>query len=283
MKILIFGANGLLGLELNRVLSEASHEIIPFSLSEVDIRSELVARSILEAEDFELLIFAKGYEDIYAAEDNEKVAHEINETGARNLAEICRDKGAAMMYISTAYVFDGEQESPYLPTDKPNPINAYGRSKLAGEIAIQETINNFYVIRTSKIFGEMKQNFVDDLIDKARTGQDFKAFKDLKYTPTWTYTIAKTIEKIISSTRLKINYGVYHCTNSGSCSDYEFISDVVRLMQLGNRIQAVRLSDARHKVNLPRYCVLDSSQAPGIRIHWHDALQNYLRSSGYIN
>jgi dTDP-4-dehydrorhamnose reductase len=283
MKTLIFGENGLLGLELSKMLKEASHEILAYNLSDVDIRSELVAKSIIMEDDFDLLIYAKGYEDIYAAEENEKIAREINALGAKNLAEICKDKGVPMIYISTPYVFDGNKTVPYTPEDEPNPLNAYGRSKLEGENVIRETLDNHYIIRTGKLFGVMKPNFVDDIVTKAKQGQSFKAFRDMRYTPTWTFTLAKTIERLIDTTKLKINYGIYHCTNSGSCSDYDFILEVISTLKLSNKINMLKLSEVRQKVKLPENCVLDSSKAPGIRIHWDDALHNYLKLKGYTD
>lgn len=282
MKILLFGTNGLLGLELSKVLESASHQILYCDLTDVNIRNELMVNHYLGESEFDLLIYAKGYEDVFAAEENEELAYDINAVGALNLAKLCQKKNIPLMYVSTSYVFDGMKDTPYAPGDPTNPINAYGKSKLAAENNIRETINNHYIIRTNKLFGVYKPNFIDEIIDKAKLGQDFKAITDIKYTPTWTFTVSKTIEKLIDTTKLKVGYGIYHCTNSGYCSDYDFIADLVRFLNVHNKVFPIKYDSLKHKVNLPKNSTLDCSKSPGIRIHWLDAFQNYLKLRGYI-
>ncbi|MEW5820354.1 MAG: NAD(P)-dependent oxidoreductase [Cyanobacteriota bacterium] len=282
MKILIYGANGGLGLQLHKILSQSSFTIIPYNFTDLDIRREEVVLNSLKNKDFNLIIFSKGYEDIYNAEENQQTAYDINTTGALNLAKICKEKDVPLIYLSTDYVFDGKKNTPYSPEDETNPLNTLGKSKLAGEKAIQEILDKYYIIRTSKLFGEMRTNFIDELIEKARTGQDFKAFNDVKYTPTWTFTLSKTIDKLISTTKLKINYGIYHCTNSGSCTDFDLIAEVLHSLKLYNKLFPVKYAETDYKPEIPLYSVLDCSKSPGIRIDWRDAFHNYLKNKGLI-
>ena len=128
----------------------------------------------------------------------------------------------------------------------------------------------------------MKENFIDQIIEKIQTGQDIKAFDDLKYTPTWTFTLAKSIDKIITTTNLMINYGVYHCTNSGACSDYKLIADLIHALNLHNRIYPIKYVENKQSQELPLNSVLNCSNTPGIIIHWVDALNNYLTKKGHI-
>ena len=174
MKIVIVGANGGLGLELTEMLRQASCEIIPFTLKDLDIRSENAIKNSFSTVNMDLIIYSKGFEDVYKAEENEQLAYDVNATGALNLAKFCKSINIPLMYLSTAFVFDGTKDSPYKPDDTPNPINIFGKTKLAGEDAIRETLDKHYIIRSSKLFGLKKFNFVDDLIEKAKSGQDFK-------------------------------------------------------------------------------------------------------------
>lgn len=282
MKVLIFGASGGLGLELDKILKEASHEVLNYNLSDLDIRSETFVQGFLEPINLDLIIYAKGYEDLYKAEENTQLAYDVNAQGAKNLALVCKEKNIPIIYISTDYVFDGTKTMPYIPNDKPNPLNVYGKTKLEAEHNIIETTDKHYIIRTSKLFGTMKNNFIDDLIEKAKTGQDFKAYTDIKYTPTWTFTLAKMIDKLITSSHLKINFGLYHCTNSGFCSDFDLIAEVLHSLGLYNRIYPIKYEDTRHMPEIPVYTVLNCTNTPGIRIDWRDAFHNYLKLKGLV-
>lgn len=282
MKIMVFGTNNGIGLELTKILSDSGHQIITYNFADVDIRSAEIVNNTLKTVDMDLIIYLSGYEKINEAEKEAQLAHDINVTGALNLTNVCKEKNIPIMYLSTTYVFDGKSDIPYLTTDEPNPINEYGKSKFAAEKIITETYDKHYIIRTNKSFGLMKENFIDQIIEKIKTGQDIKAFDDLKYTPTWTFTLAKSIDKIITTTNLMINYGVYHCTNTGACSDFNLIADLIHYLNLHNRIYPIKYTETTHTPELPLNSILDCSNTPGIIIHWGDALRNYLMKKGHI-
>ncbi|MGD9580468.1 MAG: NAD(P)-dependent oxidoreductase [Vampirovibrionia bacterium] len=282
MKIMLFGTNTGIGLELTSMLGESGHQILAYNFSDMDIRKEETVNSILKTVNMDLIIYLSGYEKINEAEKESQLAYDINATGALNLSKVCKEKNIPLMYLSTSYVFDGTKPTPYDTKDAINPLSEYGKSKAEAEKAILETIDKHYIIRTNKMFGVMKENFIDQIIEKVKTGQDIKAFDDLKYTPTWTFTLAKSIDRIITSTNLKINYGLYHCTNSGVCSDFNLIADIMHSLNLYNKIYPVKYAETQQQPALPLNSVLNCSNTPGIIIHWIDALHNYLMKKGYI-
>lgn len=277
MNISIVQSNGLLALEIKDVLEKAGHIITNISIDELNISDELLTIEYFNNKQLDLILFAEGFENVEEAEGNKEEAFAINSSGALVLAKICKQKSIPLLYIGTDLIFDGAQDTSYLPDSETNPLNIYGKSKLLGEKHITNTLDKYYIIRTGKLFGNKHSNFVDEIIKRAKAKEDFNAADDYIFTPTWTFTVAKTIEKLIDTTKLKINYGTYHCTNSGHCSEFKLIADILHNLSLYNRVYPIKLEETNLSVRVPKYRVLNCSNTPGIRIHWMDALNEYLK------
>jgi len=165
--------------------------------------------------------------DVDGCEQNPEKAHRVNALGTETIALACRKCGAFLYYISTDFVFDGEKESAYVEKDLPNPVNIYGKSKFDGEKFVQSLLKDFIIVRSSWLFGKGGRNFVDTLLNKAKSERRIKVVDDQFGSPTYTRDLGRAINRLIGSTeRLS---GIYHITNSGSCSWHEFAKEILKV------------------------------------------------------
>jgi dTDP-4-dehydrorhamnose reductase len=257
-KILILGANGMLGHALRKVFPGAllrGHEL--------DITDEEAVYACISDLAPEVVINAAGYTDVDGCEDHVGIASAVNGEGPGYIARACRDAGAVLVHYSTDYVFDGSRQA-YVESDPPNPINAYGRSKLLGEQRIIQGMENYRIIRTSWLFGEHGKNFVDTLRDLSTRMDQVKVVHDQFGKPTYTVDLAeKTADLILCDP------GIYHITNDGSCSWFEFAEAFI-----GNAVPCSSAEFPRKAVR-PKYSVLNTTKTTPLR-HWREALNDYL-------
>ena len=217
MRILVTGAGGQLGLELQKLLPAEGHDVVATTRAELDIADSGAVGRALEEHGPDLVVNAAAYTDVDGCETETDLAYAANALGPRNLAQHCRRSGCELLHVSTNYVFGGEKQGPYEPFDLPNPISAYGLTKLAGEDYVRQLCDRWYVVRTAGVYGE-GHNFVRTML---RVGgeRDTLQVKDDEYiSPTHARDLAGGILQTIRSGL----YGVYHVTNAGSCSWYEF-------------------------------------------------------------
>lgn len=234
-KILITGASGMLGTDLCPVLKEE------YSIIKTDVRSQKsdvrnldvtspdVFRKI-EKESPDLTIHLASYTDVDECESNYNKAYLVNGLGTRNVALACQKLDIPLLYISTDYVFDGDKKEPYFEFDKPNPLSVYGKSKYMGEEYVKILLRKFYIVRISWLYGKNGKNFVDTIIKLAKESSaglyaPLKVVDDQIGSPTYTKDIAEAIKVLISTDY----FGVYHITNSGYCSWYEFAKVILTL------------------------------------------------------
>lgn len=216
--IVVVGASGMLGQELTRHLKAKGYDVFPTTsetLSLLLTQDEMKLR--LEAFQPEVVIQCAAFTHVDNAEREPELAMAVNKDGTQKLGLAAQSLGAVFAYISTDYVFDGLKPEPYLPTDRPNPVNTYGLSKFYGELLVGEQLDEYYIIRTSWLFGIHRNNFVQWILDQARQGGEVKAATDWIGTPTWTGNLAVDIEKIIMSGE----FGIHHAADSGPISRYE--------------------------------------------------------------
>ena len=225
MRIAITGARGQLGKALQEVLR--AEEIIPLNRPDYDVTKPQVIPAIAELSP-EVVIHTAAMTDVDGCARDPDRAYLVNALGTQNVALACQRCSAAMVYVSTNEVFDGAKGEPYLEFDRPNPINAYGRSKLAGELFVQTLLDRFYIVRTSWLYARGGQNFVTKIIRAADEWGRLRVVTDEVGSPTYAPDLAQAIAKLIRTG----HYGVYHLTNEGACSRYDF---AVRILELSGR------------------------------------------------
>ena len=280
--IIIIGAKGRLGAPLAREYQRA-FSVKAFPRSQLDLGKLDQVRSTLSETEFDLLINCAALTNVDYCESNRDEAFLINAGAPRLLAEICRQKSAALIHISTDYVFDGRQDSPYTEEDTPRPLSVYAESKLAGEEETLRVSQNNLVIRLSWVFGPDKPSFIDQIIQRARENETVTAVADKFSSPTYTIDVASWL-------RLAINEnanGILHLANSGGCSWQEWAQyalDVCRSLGIplkAERIGAVSLADMKNFVaQRPVNTVLSTAKfaaLTGVKPrHWRDAVAEYI-------
>jgi len=269
----------MLGTDVCQVF-RARREVFGFDVDDFDIADWRETHQRLRNETPDLIVHCAGYTDVDGAETHEEKAFAVNATGTRNVALVCQKLHIPMVYISTDYVFDGSRNTPYHEHDVANPLNVYGKSKLAGEEHVKNLLTRFYIVRTAWLYGRNGENFVYKVLKQAsqNSTQKLRVVDDQIGNPTYTTDLARALDILINSER----FGIYHVTNNGFCSWYEFAKKI--LEQRGVQMSVVPVdSDSLHqKARRPRFSALENfswQKAFGEPLrHWEDALKDFLRS-----
>jgi dTDP-4-dehydrorhamnose reductase len=260
VKVMILGADGMLGHDLREVFSDA----ICFTHNELDITNRQLVIDAITENSPDIVINAAAYTKVDQAEDEFELAFEVNGYASGYIAEGCSRAGAKLIHYSTDYVFDGTKPE-YIESDKTNPINAYGRSKLLGEQQIAKNTDNYMIIRTSWLFGKYGRNFVDTMLRLSPQMEKVRVVNDQFGRPTYTTDLARKTAKILYG-----EPGIYHITNDGTCTWYEFASAVINNTVPGTS------EEYPTKAKRPRYSILANTKATPMR-HWKEALYDYLQ------
>ncbi|MBR2326390.1 MAG: dTDP-4-dehydrorhamnose reductase [Alistipes sp.] len=276
MNILITGANGQLGNEMRKVSAKSAHNYIFTDVAELDITSaEAVEQMVAEAK-VDVVVNCAAYTAVDNAEDDEATADKINHGAVRNLAVACAKHNATLVHISTDYVFGGDACVPYTEEAQTAPLGVYGRTKLAGERAVEESGCNHIIIRTAWLYSEFGRNFCKTMRTLTSTKPSLKVVFDQIGSPTYAADLAEAIFYIIES-RQADKCGIYHFSNEGVCSWYDFATEIAR--QSGNnecKIEPCHSDEFPAKVTRPHFSVLDKSKIKttfGITIpHWQVSL-----------
>ena len=276
MKILIAGSKGQLGQELVEILPGQGHEVVALAHGELNIADPESVERAVEAHSPELLVNAAAYTNVDGCEMETERAYSVNALGPRNLAQVCERLGCELLHVSTNYVFDGEGNRPYEPFDPPNPISAYGRTKLAGEEYVKHLSNRWYIVRSAGVYGR-GHNFVRTMLRVAKERDVLKVKEDEFISPTYARDLAEGIAEVLESG----HYGLYHLTNAGSCSWYEFTQEIFRLT--GIEVEVVPIPGSQYPLPAARPAngVLSSLGSPELR-HWREALADYLEREAVL-
>jgi dTDP-4-dehydrorhamnose reductase len=270
MKVLVIGSKGMLGedmideLRLNKIFSKG------MDIDEIDIVNKKDMQKIIK-EKPDVIINCAAYTDVDGAEKERKKAKGVNYEGPGNLARAAKEIGAIIVHISTDYVFNGEKES-YDEDEKKDPINFYGLTKSMGEDAIKESTEQYYIIRTSWLFGRKGKNFVETIKRLCNEKEEIKVVDDQKGKPTYTRDLANAIIDLLNS---KSEYGIYHLTNSGACTWHEFATEIALLEQSACRIIPCKTEEFPRPAKRPRFSVLKNNKTRQLR-HWKEALKEYM-------
>lgn len=282
MRILLTGAGGQLGRELQSCLS--ADEVVPLTHAELDICDSAAVQAQVERHRPACLINTAAYHRVDDCEDHPEESFAVNAVGVYHLARAAAAAGAVLVHISTDYVFDGAQRTPYQETDPPNPQSVYALSKRAGELVVQRNCDKYFLIRTCGLYGRAGKrsqgaNFVERMLRWAREGKPIRVVNDQLVTPTSTRDLAQNLVPLLHSSR----YGLYHMTNTGECSWYDFAREIFRLAGLTADVQPVSAAAFGAKARRPPYSVLDNHayRAAGFEDFrpWQEALADYLKEA----
>lgn len=270
MRILVTGASGLLGKSLCPVLDREGFQYWACNSKIFDITNTKMVNEIMNKISLDFIIHLAGYTNIDQAEDNPKAAYDVNQLGTRNIALIAKKHDIPILYVSTDNVFDGNSNVPYKPNDATNPINIYGKSKLAGEKEIIKATKKYYILRTSWLYGQ--GGYVDAMLTFSNFRKEISIVNDQIGCPTCADDISEKIVEIIKN---KSPFGIYHMSSSGSASWADFTKKIFEFKKRNVEVSTIDKSDFPRPAQRPRYCVLDSSNALP---DWESSLEKYLAS-----
>ena len=284
MKIAVIGANGQLGSDLVAAFSEAGDSVIGLTHAEIDIADLQSVTRALEGVRPEVVVNTAAMHHVENCEREPEKALAVNALGSKNLATAARDLDAALMHVSTDYVFDGAKGSPYLEEDNPRPLNVYGVTKLAGEHFVRATTAKHFVVRTSGLYGKSPcrakggLNFIELMLKLAKDKGEVRVVDNEIVSPTSTAELAQQLVRLSHSDC----YGLYHATAEGSCSWYEFAREIFDTTGTKVQLHVARPGEFPTKVPRPMYSVLENCalKKHGLNIFrpWQVALHSYLEA-----
>ena len=243
--------------------------------AEIDITDQKMVVAKILALKPTLIINAAAYTDVDGAESNPALANAVNGTAVGYLAAAAKQLGAILIHYSTDYVFNGQNKAGYIEEDKPDPINAYGGSKLLGEQALQRNTDQFYLIRTAWLYGPNGKNFVDTILNLAKTKENLKVVDDQHGRPTYTIDLAKATRQLVAS---QLEFGIYHFTNqtkSAGITWFELAKKSIELSGIKSEISPCQTKDFPRPAKRPAYGVLQNNKFKPLR-DWQEALKDYL-------
>lgn len=235
--VLVTGANGQLGKTIEELHSKiVNYSFVFFTKSELDISNLERIKSVFDARRFDYCINCAAYTNVEQAEKTPKIAFKVNAEGVKNLAEVCKQHNTVLIHISTDYVFDGNKEEPYTTGDTPNPVNEYGKSKLLGEIHIQNILKRYFIIRTSWLYSKKYgNNFYKTILAKVQTESELYVTDEQKGCPTDTIDLARYILDLIKFKNK--NFGLYHFCGNKSMTWYDFASEILKEHNISTKMK----------------------------------------------
>lgn len=274
MKILVTGASGMLGTSLVPCLEARGHKVRGMSRDELDVTNYDSVKKVVHQAKPDLVVHSAAYTKVDQAESEPELAYSINGYGTENLAVACNQHEVPLLYLSTDYVFDGEQNRPYQPWDETHPLSVYGKSKLSGEKAVRNHLSRFYIVRTSWLYGPGGKNFVETIIQLSKDRDVLRVVADQFGSPTSTLSLSEVIADLIETER----WGIYHATDDGITTWYEFAKAI--LTGTSAHVEPIETKDFPRPATRPKYSGLDKMTL----IHtigrevmpWQDALSIYL-------
>lgn len=275
--ILLTGGNGQLGTELRHLLDEQGLDYVSTDSTELDITDEAKTLAFIKELNPSVIYHCAAYTAVDKAEDEGKELNElVNVAGSKHVAKAAEAVGATLVYISTDYVFDGmKKDGEYAVDDQTNPLNEYGRTKLAGEEAVKTYASKYYIIRTSWVFGQYGHNFVFTMQKLAQTHSKLTVVNDQFGRPTWTRTLAEFMTYLVAQ---QAEYGVYHLSNDNRATWFDFATEILKDEAV--EVAPVTSDQFPQKATRPQYSVMDLSKAKATGFvipTWQEALAQMLK------
>lgn len=279
MRIMITGARGQVGRALQEAL--VGHDLILVNRPELDISQRQSVQTAIQNARPDLVIHSAAHTNVDDCARQPALAYRVNGLGAQNVALACRAVDAALLYVSTNEVFSGDNPAGYHEWDPPRPVNAYGRSKAAGEFYVRSLLPRAYVVRTAWVFAAGGRNFIHAILDRARRDGQVQVVTDEIGNPTYAADLAGAIAQLIASEQ----YGVYHLVNQGACSRWAFAAEILRQAGLAEARNLPILSSQFQRASTPpRFGALHNNAAAALGITlrpWQEALADYLAQSAH--
>ncbi|MEK7297236.1 MAG: dTDP-4-dehydrorhamnose reductase [Planctomycetota bacterium] len=285
MKILVTGARGMLGRYLVGMLSNlpvagnVGLEVTATDREQLDITHPQNTLRFISGCKPDVIVNCAAFTNVDACETQVSDAFAVNTTGAKSVAMAGKEVGAKIVHISTDYVFDGSKMDSYGETDKPNPLSVYGKSKLEGERAIQEIADNYAILRTAWVFGPYRRNFVTAILERGKKDRKVSVVIDQHGSPTYTADLSQAVWNVISQDVR----GLYHFTNMGRCSRYDWAKKIFELTGEPVSVLPVKTADYKRAAVVPQNSALNCAKyllATGHKIRpWQEALEEYLQKT----
>jgi dTDP-4-dehydrorhamnose reductase len=263
MRILVTGSQGQLGRCIQDLArNNPNKEFVFTDYQELDITHIEKVTDFFAKGNFDYCINCAAYTAVDKAENETDLAFKINAEGPKNLADACQHFGCTLIHISTDFVFDGTKTNPYTEEDIPNPLNVYGKSKLQGECYVKEQMNDYFIIRTSWVYSEYGSNFLKTMLRLGKERKELKVVNDQLGSPTYAADLAAFIVYLIENKRKE--YGMYHYTNQGSISWYDFAKTILKLKSSSCEVLPVTTSEYPTAAKRPCYSVMDNTKVKNI-------------------
>jgi len=278
MKILVTGAKGMLGTDLCALLRTNNMEVFEWDLPANDITE--VKRTVAQLKRIapDRIIHLAAYTDVDGCEVNKSKAYSVNVQGTWAMVIGAKEINTPLLLMSTDYVFDGEKGSAYFEDDKTNPINYYGLTKVQSEQLVKGKLKKFYIVRTSWLFGKAGKNFVQTILKIAQEKENIEVVNDQIGSPTYTIDLAEAIYQIIQ----RDNFGIYHISNSGICSWFDFATEIIKQAGLNNQVIPITSEQLQRGAKRPKFSALNNHHYIKTFNHflrpWREALADYLKS-----
>jgi len=291
MKIFLTGASGMLGAEIIRKLSEENHELMLTDLTPrleeitlLDVRDVSAVKKQVAGFKPDYVLHLAAETNVDLCEQDPSHAYRTNTEGTRNVVDACRDHHIPLVYISTSSVFPGDKETPYTESDQCGPVNVYAKSKWEGELLIEKTLKEYFIIRASWMIGgwALDKKFVYKIVSQLLAGkQELRVVADKFGTPTFTRDFANNILPLLNTGQ----YGIYHMGNKGTCSRHEMAEKIVAFMGLQDKVRVIPISsdDFPLPAPRPRSEMIINSKLDSLGLNhmppWEDALQDYIETN----
>jgi len=278
-KVLITGANGQLGKELVELFTEKGFEVYGFGRDKMDITNQAQVQEVIGTLKPNIVLHSAAHTQVDLAESEPEQAFSINAYGTRNVAVAAEAVGAKLVYVSTDYVFDGTTDEPYNEFSPTSPLGVYGKSKLAGEQFVRDLHSKFFIVRTSWVYGKHGANFVKTMLKLGEEREKLSVVADQRGCPTYTLDLANAILELVDTQK----YGVYHVSNSGSCSWYEFAKEIFEISEMKVQVNPCTTADFPRPAARPANSVFEHmsiklNNFSSIR-PWKEALSSFLRNN----
>lgn len=276
MKLLVTGVKGQLGHDIVNECKKRNIEAVGVDVEEMDITDAKKVEEVIKEGNYDAVVHCAAWTAVDKAEDEVEACTKVNVEGTKNIANVCKELDIPMMYFSTDYVFDGQGETPWNEYDKRQPLNVYGQTKYEGELAV-EALNKFFIVRIAWVFGVNGNNFIKTMLRLGKERGAVSVVNDQIGSPTYTYDLSKLVVDMIQTDK----YGIYHATNEGLCSWYEFACEIFK--QAGMNVEVTPVDSTKFPAKAKRpnnsrmsKTMLDKNGFDRLPT-WQDALSRYLK------
>ncbi len=277
MKILVTGVKGQLGHDVVEECQKRGIEAIGVDVDEMDITDASKVEEVIKASNVDAVVHCAAWTAVDKAEDEVALCTKVNVEGTYNIAKVCKELDIKMMYFSTDYVFDGQGDQEWKEYDERHPLNVYGQTKCEGEIAVQKLLERYFIVRIAWVFGVNGNNFIKTMLRLGKERGAVSVVNDQIGSPTYTYDLAKLVVDMIQTDK----YGIYHATNEGLCSWYEFACEIFKQAGLDVEVTPVDSSAFPAKAKRPSNSRMSKAELDKNGFNrlpsWQDALQRYLK------